>query len=261
MSYSYIDAKLTPIGVVSSGDAPSADARPHTVAAAILFAAPGDSRTLGGLLARSGIYADLRIATGTAYTPCPTTDPSDASVLSGELCTLAVGGGFNSERLPTVKLVDLRVTKGIAFGSITITAFADVRNLLNARNVQQVFTQTGKTSNAIERNANRQADLNSYAGEAQLNSLRQTDGTIDLTFGGGPDPRGGCDVWMTSDGKSGAPNCVYLIGAEQRFGNGDHLFTLAEQTRASDAFYYTFRGLQNFTGPGRRVRLGVAIDF
>jgi hypothetical protein len=54
---------------------------------------------------------------------------------------------------------------------------------------------------------------------------------------------------------------VYLIGAEQRFGDGDHIFTPQEQTRAADAYYYVRNGLQNFTAPGRRVRIGAELRF
>ena len=51
------------------------------------------------------------------------------------------------------------------------------------------------------------------------------------------------------------------LQAAERFGNGDHLFTRAEQTRASDAFYLVARGLQNFTSSGRRVRIGMEVHF
>jgi hypothetical protein len=54
---------------------------------------------------------------------------------------------------------------------------------------------------------------------------------------------------------------VYLIRAEERFGNGDHLFDLTEQRRASDALYLTALGRQELTGPGRRIRLGVEASF
>jgi hypothetical protein len=53
---------------------------------------------------------------------------------------------------------------------------------------------------------------------------------------------------VTQDGLGAPPNCVYLIRAEERFGNGDHVFTLAEQTRAVAALYQVSRGLQAFTG-------------
>ena len=58
-----------------------------------------------------------------------------------------------------------------------------------------------------------------------------------------------------------APNCVYLIRAEQRFGHGDGVFTIAEQHRASDANYAVAAGLNNFTGSPRRVRVGFEINF
>jgi hypothetical protein len=54
---------------------------------------------------------------------------------------------------------------------------------------------------------------------------------------------------------------VYLIRAEERYGDGDHVFTLAEQRRASDAFYAVDRGPHNFTGDPRRLRLGVEVTF
>ena len=50
-----------------------------------------------------------------------------------------------------------------------------------------------------------------------------------------------------ADLRPAAPNCVYLIRAEERFGDGDHVFTVDEQRRASDAFYRFERGIQNFT--------------
>ena len=40
----------------------------------------------------------------------------------------------------------------------------------------------------------------------------------------------GCAPWMTAGGRAAAPNCVYLIRAEERFGDGDHLFTARRAT-------------------------------
>ena len=63
------------------------------------------------------------------------------------------------------------------------------------------------------------------------------------------------------DGLPAAPNCVYLIRAEERFGNGDHQFTADEQVAASNALYNTIRGTQNFTGEPRRMRVGFELNF
>ena len=58
-----------------------------------------------------------------------------------------------------------------------------------------------------------------------------------------------------------APNCVYLIRAEERFGNGDHIYTIEEQSAAINALYNAGRGEQTLTAPGRRARLGIEINF
>ncbi len=42
------------------------------------------------------------------------------------------------------------------------------------------------------------------------------------------------------------PNCVYLIRAEERYGNGDHIYTLAEQLNASNALYYANQAAPTF---------------
>jgi hypothetical protein len=36
---------------------------------------------------------------------------------------------------------------------------------------------------------------------------------------------------------------------------------MAEQSRASEAFYLVARGLQNFTSSGRRLRFGLEVQF
>jgi TonB-dependent receptor-like protein len=262
LSYSYTDATrelprqalgATPTSV------PTQDNRPHTVTGAVLFQSASDSRLAGGVLRNTGVFAALRFASGTAYTGCSPADPANVSVLSGETCALFFGDP-NGDRLPWVKLVDLRVTRGFDLGRVRLTAFADARNLLNTRVVTRVFAATGKTSSSAERLQLQNANLNEFANEAQANGVQQVNGTIDLSFGGVNDPRAACASWVRG-GSPAVPNCVYLIGAEERWGNGDHLFTVAEQARAADAFYLAGRGLQNFTGPGRRVRIGVEVGF
>ena len=85
------------------------------------------------------------------------------------------------------------------------------------------------------------------------------DGAVDLRFFGLV--ASGCDAWRTASGRPAAPDCVYLIRAEERYGDGDHIFTVAEQRRASDAFYAFDRGAYNFLGDPRRLRLGVEVTF
>jgi hypothetical protein len=131
---------------------------------------------------------------------------------------------------------------------------------LNFKNVLAVFAATGETTNPAEVDVNWSADSADFSSEAQANGRYGLDGTIDLGQGL-PDPRVGCIAWLDQSGTPSAPNCVYLIRAEERFGNGDHLYDLAEQRRASESLYQAVRGPQEFTGPPRRVRVGLELGF
>jgi hypothetical protein len=235
--------------------------RKHSFAAAVLYETGGDSRALGGLLRRTGVYATFRYASGTSYTRCPLTTPGDENVLSPELCAANLGTEVGAVQLPSLKMFDLRVSRGFALGGTELVAFADARNLLNLKTITKVFAQTGETRNDRERDQVRAGELNNYATEGDFNGVLLGDNSLDLSFGGASDPRSACGNWQDGFGSAQVPNCVYLINAEERFGDGDHIFTVAEQTRAVDAYYYVARGEQHFTAPGRRVRLGVEVRF
>lgn len=235
--------------------------RKHSIAAAVLYETSADTRWLGGLLSRTGVYATFRYASGTSYTKCPLNDPGDDGVLSPDLCAFNLGSDVNEAELPSLKVLDLRVSRGFAIGGAELVAFADARNLFNLKTITRVFAQTGETRNDRERDRFRAISLNNYANEAESNGVLLGDNSVDLSFGGATDPRAACGNWQDGFGNDMAPNCIYLLNAEQHFGNGDHIFTTAEQTRASDAYYYVSRGAQNFTAPGRRVRLGVEVRF
>lgn len=264
LGYTYTDANFLESTVYASQfpvDISIAETRPHLLAGTVSYQTGRGTRVVGGLLQNVSITGALRIGTGTPYTACPAGNPLDNSALSGDACEANIAGNFNGQRLPMMKAMDLRVSKGFPLGGTTLTAFADARNLLNWRNVTRVFAQTGKTTNGAERQAVDAAQIASFAAEASRNGALRPDRTIDLSFGGAQDPRAACGPWQDVNGSQATPNCVYLIGAEQRFGNGDHLFTAEEQFRTSDAYYLVLRGLQNFTSSGRRVRLGLEVQF
>ncbi|HEY9015162.1 MAG TPA: hypothetical protein VIM84_08890, partial [Gemmatimonadales bacterium] len=155
----------------------------------------------------------------------------------------------------------LRLTKGFGIAGLDITGYVEARNLLNWKNIIQVFTTTGTENNAREEEKNFAADSADYANEAEESGVLKDDGSIDLSFGGAADPRTGCGSWVNQAGTPAAPNCVQLIRTEERFGNGDHIFDIDEQRRASDALYYTVRGIHNFSANPRRMRLGLEVNF
>jgi hypothetical protein len=259
LAYSYQDAKLEPrAGALQPGDkAPAPDSRPHSFAAAVALKVPAEWKqgTLAGTVLRNvGLFTTLRVASGTPYTACL----GDVSVVSPDLCS-PILAGINGSRLPTFKQLDLRLTKSFGPGG-RFTGYLDARNVLNFRNVLAVFSGTGTTESPLEAAANWRADSADYANEAAESGAYQADGSINLGTGL-TNPRANCAGWVDQGGSPAAPNCIYLIRAEERFGNGDHTFDLTEQKRASDALYRVVRGPQELTGPPRRVRLGVEVSF
>jgi outer membrane receptor for ferrienterochelin and colicin len=265
----YLDFGSRVLNQVSGGNQPPPQAilptdfsRPHNLAIAAALNFPNDweqGSIVGTVLENVGLFATFRYTSGTSYTLCA--DEADESVVSGDNCDSRFPDPLNSSRLPSFKNLDVRLTKGFALGGLDLTGYVEARNLLNFRNIIQVFTTTGDVNNARELEKNFAADSSDYANEAAESGVLLPDGSIDLTFDGATDPRTGCGSWVNQGGDPATPNCVALIRTEERFGNGDHIFDIDEQRRASNALYYTVRGIHNFTSPPRRMRLGFEVNF
>ncbi|MEO8201459.1 MAG: TonB-dependent receptor, partial [Gemmatimonadota bacterium] len=235
-----------------------AGSHPHGLTGIVALNVPDTWRRgslLGSVLQNLGVYAGFRYTSGAAYTACPP-ESGNESVLAGETCAGAFQGDFMGARLPSVKQLDLRLTRGFAIGGHQVMAFLDARNLLNVRNVLNVFAVNGQTTNPSERASVLSADSNSFAIEANQNGARLANGDIDLSFN-----IAACEGWVDVTATPAAPNCVYLIRTEERFGDGDHIFTVSEQRRASAAHYDALRAENNFLGAPRRLRLGVEVRF
>jgi len=265
----YLDFGSRVLNQVSGGNQPPPQAilptdfsRPHNLAIAAALNFPNDwsqGSIVGSVLENVGLFATFRYTSGTPYTRCDS--DADQTVVSGDNCDARFPDPLNSSRLPSFKNLDLRLTKGFGIGGLDLTGYVEARNVLNFKNVTQVFAVTNDVSNATEEEKNFAADSADYSNEASASGVLSGDGSIDLSFGGAADPRTGCGGWVNQGGAPAAPNCVTLIRTEERFGNGDHIFDVAEQRRASDALYYTVRGIHNFTSSPRRMRLGVEVNF
>ena len=75
---------------------------------------------------------------------------------------------------------------------------------------------------------------------------------------------GSCQNWQGRNSgsfASGPVDCVLLERAEQRFGNGDGVFSPAEYARAFTAWYDLANAPYRFYGPGRRIRVGLEVSF
>ncbi|MGE5743745.1 MAG: hypothetical protein ACM368_07410, partial [Gemmatimonadota bacterium] len=131
------------------------------------------------------------------------------------------------------------------------TAFADIRNLFNFRNVVALFAETGDVVNALFQQTTLGDEFSLLRNEALQNGHLLAAGTVDL--------RPACASWTGSDG--GPVDCVALRQVEARFGNGDGLYTVDEQANALNAFYARFNGPQTFYGQPRHIRLGFELNF
>lgn len=246
---------------------PTTNSRPHNIAGSAALNFPSgwkQGSAVGTILQNVGLFATFRVASGTAYTKCPS-DPTNqdvnAFVLSGQLCDKNILGGneVNRTRLPMFKEFNLRASKAFGLGGNTLTFYADVRNVLNFRNILQVYALSGDTKSRRAYEITFTNDSTGLANEAVVNNrFDNASSAIDLTNVG---PTDLCSTWLDTGNRPSAPNCLMLRGAEQRFGDGDGVYTLAEQRAATRANFNVGSGIHNFVGLPRRVRLGVEFNF
>jgi hypothetical protein len=246
------------------------DDRPHNLTGSFALNFPLDwnrGSAAAGILRGAGVFGTFRLASGTPYTRCPNTLANQEILSFDRACSgrSLIPVQNNGSRLPMQKQFDLRLTKAFNLGPMAFTAYFDARNLFNFQNVVRVFSATGNIKNTASRDKRWSQDSVDFAQEAAvaINSALMADGSIDLRFGGLG--TGGCGSWVTASSDAAAPNCIYLIRAEERFGNGDHVFSVDEQRRASNAFYAVGErgglGPQRFVQPGRWLRLGLELNF
>ncbi|MGH7594009.1 MAG: hypothetical protein ACRELE_09205, partial [Gemmatimonadales bacterium] len=239
---------------------PTGSSRPHSLTALFNFQLPADwesGNILGTVFKRTGFFVTGRIASGLAYTRCDATILGNRGTLSGNSCATASGnGGFNVARLPTLKLLDMRVTKDFHLGKYALTGYLDARNILNLTNVVSVYAQTGTTTSGAAAELNYATDSTGFVQYAKATGeYRASDGAIVL-----PTNIAGC-AKVIAGTNSFAPNCYYYIRSEQRFGNGDGIYTLAEQRAASNSNRAFRNSIYSFVTGARTIRFGLEVNF
>ena len=150
----------------------------------------------------------------------------------------------NASRLPWTKVLDLRIGKTVRAGGRDWEVFVDARNVLNVRNVRALFAETGDVTNDVFRDQRLASEFANLTGEAANNGALQAGNTIDLTA---------CGSWADP------VNCVTLTRVERRFGDGNGLYTVAEQQAALNAFYQSVYGPSRFYNAGRTLRVGAEL--
>lgn len=220
--------------------------RPHTLSAVIQFRAPRTLRS--GWLSRAELWAGFQLASGTSYFTC-TFPPGAPLTYSDEACPPAEGISFNYDRLPARKVLDIRFSKALGDAPYAPRFFIDARNLLNFRNVIRAFRDTLRFAPARAQAIN-DGLFDIFIEANQNGAYDESGGAVDLSV------PGTCASWMTLEGSGGAPNCVALLRAEARYGNGDGIYSIDEQrTAVSAAFDAAY--LVGLNGTPRRVRIGV----
>jgi len=123
--------------------------------------------------------------------------------------------------------------------------------VLNLRNIVGAFTETRTGTNPVFQGNVLSPEFTNLHIEAQANGTLLAGNAVDLR----PD----CSTWT---GTTGGPiDCAALRLVERRFGNGDGVYDVSEQTTAFSAYYEAFFGSAQFYAPGRTARIGLEIDF
>ena len=204
---------------------------------------------LGNVLRNAGAFVTFRFASGLPYTLLrPSEEGRTIANRCGLECTLAEP--VNTSTLPWFKNVDLRLTKGLHVGRIDWTLFAEAKNLFDFKNVVDLFTEVGDIVYGKYRDK--------YLGEQEI--LLQGDagdaGVLGADNSVNFNSLGGCENWST-----GPVDCVLLMRAEARYGNGDGVFTSKEYDAAFNAWYNLQNAPSGFYAPGRRIRIGAELSF
>jgi hypothetical protein len=237
--------------------------RTHNLVGSVALTLPTDWKkgtTLGTIGRDVSVFASFRVLSGLPYTRL--VNAGDGQTVP--FLAFGLGGradeNLNNSVLPWTKNVDLRFNKGFRIGAMDITAYADIRNLFNWRNVVGLFAETGDLVNAKNRHDLLSSEYDGIFKEATDAGAIQagtTDNSKVLTTG----PVAAVDLTLSCSNWGKPVNCESLRRVEARFGNGDGIYTVAEQTSALGAYYRAFLGPERFYGNPRHIRLGFELNF
>ncbi len=220
---------------------PMESARKHNFAVTGSLQLPRDYRagtTLGAILSDFGLFTILYARSGQRFTKVEndggitTVPPSSGSPITSS---------FGGLTMPWQFELDLRFTKGFQlWRSWNLQAFVDWRNPFDIARTDMVFAQTGDIRN-------RKA-FDEWAGAALTDPLLDGDAEIR-------------DFDIAAESQDNAFNTFMLMRAEERFGNGDGIFTVEEQTVAFSQDWFWEFGEQVLAPSNQSLRLGLRISF
>jgi hypothetical protein len=253
----YLEANARAISAITGSALPPGEAAgssgklfQHAIALSTELAVPAEWTTGGWSVLRNvAAVLQVRMISGLPYTPLANVGDGTLAPTGSTGFSAVQAGDVNSKQLPWTKFVDLRLTKGVHAGSLDWTIFADIRNLFNFKNIYALYAETNDVNNAIYYHNVIAGEYTTLANEASGNGALNVDGSVNL---------GNCGSWT---GAAGPVDCVSLRRTEARFGNGDGVYTLAEQGRALTNYFNLVYGSSRFYGPQRTLRVGLQLGF
>lgn len=217
--------------------------RAHNVAGTLSLLFPADYRegeAIGTVLSDLGMFATMRFASGLPYTRFI----NDGVGQRGPPTAAGLGAipaeQLNASRSPSQLFFDMRLVRGFRVGDNRLRLTADFRNPFHIANTNRVYLETGEITNALHR----EKQLDALLRDATLDG----DGNID-------------DFRIMTESSDNELNKYMLLKAEERFGNGDGLFTVAEQKAAFGANYDLNNSPLRNRNANRSLRLGLEFIF
>jgi hypothetical protein len=244
-AYSFAHISSSPETNVLAGNPMST----HSGALALSVQVPRDWKQeswFGSLVGATEIMVWARLQSGATYAPAVPT--GSGTVTTPQDLTLPA---YQGEQLPAFKRVDLRLSKTVRVAGQKWSLYVDARDLFNFRNLISVFAETGDTANAAHHQLTIGDPVTPTGAYAQIRFRASNEGALEpdgLTVN-----LSSCATW------SDQLNCFAWNRVEQRYGNGDQLFTVAEQQNAFESYYRDYFGGWRFYDPGRTIRVGVEL--
>jgi outer membrane receptor protein involved in Fe transport len=196
---------------------------------------------VGAIFRDFGLFTTLRVASGLPFTRLVQNQfgnigPPSRSL--GQASATTIGALETPWRVQ----FDLRAQKGFQLGAVNLALFVDWRNPFNLSDKETVFLETGNEFNE----AYRDAFLLNALSDSRLDG---ESGTID-------------DVDIIAESTDTEYNKFMLLRAEERWGDGDGIFTVEEQNVAFGQRYDAIRGVDNvFRISNQNLRLGLRLAF
>ncbi len=219
--------------------------RRHNIGFTSSLAFPVDYRqgsTMGAILSDFGFFAVLRVRSGLPVTLLQNsgngqTGPPSNAGLDAQLQT-----SINNTTTPWTTGIDFRFTKGFQLGrGWNLQAFVDWRNPFNLTQQTRVFLETGNEFND------------------QFRTKFLSDRLTDTQLDGDNVIR---DFDIIAESPENAFNKYMLLRAEERYGDGNGIFTVEEQETAFLQLHETIRGSDvAFKTSDQQLRLGLRVAF